>query len=56
MPFYVLGIALCATALVSMIIALTASIRRALRTSIPLEGSTITALHSEEDESLRDAA
>jgi hypothetical protein len=55
-PFYLLGIALCATGVVTMIVALTTVMRDRRLTTMRRETSTITALHQQEAESLRDVA
>ena len=55
-PFYLLGIALTATGVVSMMIALWASIGVARSKSTRREHSAISTLHRHEDDSLRDVA
>ena len=56
LPYYLLGIALTATGVVSMIIALVTSVRSARRNSTRRKRSTISILHQHEVESLRDVA
>jgi hypothetical protein len=56
LPYFLLGIALAATGVVSMIIALLTSIRSARRNSARRERATISILHQHEVESLRDVA
>jgi hypothetical protein len=56
MPFYLLGIALSATGVVSMIVALSTLIRSTSHKSTRRERSTISTLHPQEVESLRDVA
>jgi hypothetical protein len=56
MPFFLLGIALSATGVVSMIVSLWTLMRGARRKSTRRERSTISALPPHEVESLRDVA
>jgi hypothetical protein len=55
-PFYLLGIALIATGAVTVIVALATLVRRMRHQSARRARSTITALHPQETESLRDVA
>lgn len=55
-PFYLLGIALCATGVITMIVALSTLKRGARHQSTRREASTVTTLHQHEVDSLRDVA
>jgi hypothetical protein len=50
-PFFLLGIALCATGVITMIVVMSTLVRGAMH-----QGSTVTTLHQREAESLRDVA
>ncbi len=55
-PFFLLGVGLCVAAVVSMIVALWSLMRGRRSSSLGREHSTVSELHTHEDEELRDVA
>ena len=55
-PFFLLGVGLCVTGVVSLVVALWTMTRRRRSTSLRHEPSAVSTLHRDEVESLRDVA